>query len=87
MKNIVNLKWDEKDVELDPYVLGLWLGDGYQSGYAFAINNNEDPEILDYLQEWGKENDATFKNIPSNKYHYGISSTTKSGVSPLKKQL
>ncbi len=34
------VQWESKEVELDPYVLGLglWLGDGYQSGSDFAIN-------------------------------------------------
>jgi len=81
------VEWEEKEVKLDPYVLGLWLGDGSKRGYVFAINSKDDPEILEYLEEWGKENDATFKNIPSNPVAYYISSTTKSGVAPLKKLL
>ena len=49
------VEWEEQQVELDPYVLGLWLGDGYKHGRAFAINSKDDPEILEYLEEWGKE--------------------------------
>ena len=58
------VKWDKKDIKLDPYVLGLWLGDGYQTGYGFAINAEDDYEILEYLKEWGKKNDANFTNSP-----------------------
>lgn len=79
--------WEEQEVKLDPYVLGLWLGDGYKNGYRFAINSKDDPEILEYLEEWGKENDATFKNNPREPVAYYISSTKKSGVAPLKKLL
>ena len=71
------VQWEEQEVELDPYVLGLWLGDGYQSGYGFAI---EDPEILEYLQKWGDNNDATFKqNQNDNK--------VACGKAPMKKLL
>ena len=59
------VNWEKRDVKLDPYVLGLWLGDGYQNGRGFAINAEEDIEILQYLKEWGKENDANFANVPN----------------------
>lgn len=35
---------------LDPYFLGLWLGDGYREKPGLIINNTDDPEILDYLK-------------------------------------
>lgn len=34
------INWEHKDVALDPYILGMWLGDGY--GFATA-----DKELLD----------------------------------------
>jgi DNA topoisomerase-2 len=82
------VQWEKKDVELDPYVLGLWLGDGMQRGYSYACYGEKDPEIIDYLNEWGKNNDATIKQ--SGKYSYNIVSTTnfqKKGCSPLKNKL
>lgn len=82
------VQWKEQKVTLDPYVVGLWLGDGYQSGYGFAINAKDDPEILEYLEKWGENNDATFKQNQNKEWcAYGISSTSKSGIAPLKKQL
>ena len=81
------VQWVEQKVDLDPYVLGLWLGDGYQNGYAFAINSKDDPEILEYLEEWSKSNDAKFTPGKRNPIWYGISSATKSGIAPLKKLL
>ena len=36
------VNWPSKDVVLDPYVLGLWLGDGHQNGYGFSINSEDD---------------------------------------------
>ena len=61
------VQWERKEVFLDPYVLGLWLGDGYQHGRGFAINSEDDYEILEYLKDWGKKNDANFTNVPTCK--------------------
>ena len=53
------INWEKKEVALDPYILGMWLGDGMSSGYGFAtadkellatyglVNNKHIP--LDYL--------------------------------------
>jgi DNA topoisomerase-2 len=82
------INWPKKEVELDPYILGLWLGDGCHDGYSYACYGEKDPEIIEYLENWGKENDATIKK--TNKYAYGFSSTNnkgKLGCAPLKKQL
>ncbi len=86
------INWEHKDVLLDPYILGMWLGDGFSCGYGFAT---ADDELLNKWIEWGKDNDATFKK--GVKYKYNISSTinnTQKGIScnktersPLKKLL
>lgn len=81
------VQWIHTDVALDPYVLGLWLGDGFQNGYAFAINIKDDAEILEYLEEWGLTNDVSIKNTAANPYYYGVSSLSKRRVAPLKKLL
>jgi DNA topoisomerase II len=83
------VNWPHKDVVLDPYVLGLWLGDGMQHGYSYACYGEKDPEIITYLEEWGTKNDATIVKTNSP-YTYRISSTSnkgKKGHSPLRKQL
>ncbi len=82
------INWPKKEVELDPYILGLWLGDGMQSGYSYTCYGEKDPEIIEYLENWGKNNDATIKQ--TSKYVYGFSSTNNKGelgCAPLKKQL
>jgi DNA gyrase/topoisomerase IV subunit B len=81
------VQWKERSVKLDPYVLGLWLGDGFQNGYRFAINSEKDPEILDYLTRWGAKNDATFKQVLNQPVQFSISSSSKSRIAPLKKLL
>jgi hypothetical protein len=34
---------------MPPYLLGLWLGDGRKNAMTILVNENEEPEILDYL--------------------------------------
>jgi DNA-directed RNA polymerase beta subunit len=87
------INWETKEVALDPYILGMWLGDRLSNGYGFIT---ADKELLDMWIKWGLENDATItKN--KHKYRYTISSTidnTQIGIScnkteqaPLKKLL
>jgi len=82
------VQWPKKEVALDPYVLGLWLGDGYQTGYGYACYGEKDPEIIEYLEDWCTKNDAVLKQ--ESKYTYRFSSATnkgKKGSAPLKKLL
>jgi DNA topoisomerase II len=84
------VKWPKQKVHLDPYVLGLWLGDGMQDGYGFANDADNDYQIMDYLKEWGKNNDAYIRLIKGTKYNHTISSINhygKKGKAPLKKLL
>jgi len=70
------INWPKKEVALDPYMLGMWLGDGLSVGYGFAT---ADKELLD---QWGKDNYATIKK--GHMYKYGISSTinnSQTGIS------
>lgn len=43
------INFPQQDVFLDPYLLGLWLGDGNSAG---AKITTADPEILEYLEYW-----------------------------------
>lgn len=44
----VGVEYSEKEVHLDPYVLGIWLGDGTSAQPQFT---NPDPQILAYLRK------------------------------------
>jgi DNA-directed RNA polymerase beta subunit len=65
------INWEHKEVALDPYILGMWLGDGSSSGLEFAT---ADKELLDKWIEWGRYNDATIKH--GHRYNYSVSSTS-----------
>ena len=43
----------EKDFDIPPYILGLWLGDGNSNSTRFSVNMNE-TQILKDLEEYAK---------------------------------
>ena len=47
--------WDKKNIEIDPYILGSWLGDGTSNGKSIC---GEDIEVLNYWKEWCLINDC-----------------------------
>ena len=49
----VGLDFEEKELDLDPYALGYWLGDGHSS--TFAITTIE-KSIVDYFKEYAFTN-------------------------------
>jgi len=63
-----SINWNEKYVQLDPYILGLWLGDGYSNGKEFYTNDNE---ILEYWNNWCINNEAVIIKI-NDKFRYYI---------------
>jgi hypothetical protein len=52
------VSWPSRPVDIDPYMVGLYIGDGIHSGVAFAACAEKDPEILEYLLKWCDENNA-----------------------------
>ena len=90
------INWEKTDVEMDPYLLGMWLGDGLSDGTGFALNYKTDHETLAYWEKWGEENGATITK--GERYSFSIASkknkdATSAGLcnrveeAPLKKYL
>lgn len=72
----VPLEFSEKEVPLDPYLLGLWLGDGNSANSGIT---NQDATILHYLAKKLPEYGCYLQYNPSqNKYHYRMTSSKKS---------
>ncbi len=44
----VGVKFPEKKIELDPYILGIWLGDGHSNSAAIT---NQDAVIINYIRK------------------------------------
>lgn len=66
------VQWDHKDVSLDPYILGLWLGDGNSRGDGFTTANKE---VYYSFIDCAGYNDTQIKKVKNDKYGYYIRST------------
>jgi len=53
---------------MDPYLLGMWLGDGLSCGTGFALNYKTDFELLDYWKMWAETNEALINKDERYKY-------------------
>ena len=47
------IEFQEQETPIDPYLLGLWLGDGT---FGEAAISNPEPEILEWLHKWAAAN-------------------------------
>ena len=50
-----SIKWEKKEVLIDPYILGMWLGDGNSDGKGFT---SADIELIKEWEIWASKNDA-----------------------------
>lgn len=55
IKSSKGINYEEQQINIDPYMLGLWLGDGTHTHPVIASN---DIEIQQYLVVWCENNDA-----------------------------
>lgn len=51
------LEFEEKEVLIDPYILGVWIGDGFSNDSRFIVNIKEDVEILNEIINFAQKND------------------------------
>ena len=61
----------ERAIEIDPYMLGIWLGDGTSSNTCVT---NIDEEIIKYMDEFAIENNLINQKSTTAKYRYTIRS-------------
>ena len=72
MKGVINtsiIQWKEQKLPIDPYILGLWLGDGMSKCNAFA---SMDSEIIKTWAVWADTIGCEIchvKNIPPHENH------------------
>lgn len=57
----------KKDIDIDPYFLGYWLGDGTTNDCEFTISNKDINQVLPRLNEYITEFDCEFSHY---KYDY-----------------
>ena len=44
------LQYSHKELPIDPYVLGLWLGDGCHLGSTFAVHKDDEYIYKEYVE-------------------------------------
>lgn len=76
----VAIEFDEKPLPIDPYFLGIWLGDGSSGNCRITT---KDSEIVDYLQEYACQLELQLtKEIYENRCNaYGITRGRRERVS------
>ena len=78
------VNWEYKKVDIDPYILGMWLGDGNKNGRVFTTI---DQELIDYWEKWCISNNMVINlHNDGQNIHYGITGT-KSGKNIFKSKL
>jgi replicative DNA helicase len=68
----VGIEFPKKDIEIDPYIIGLWLGDGSSNHAAITC---QDAVILKYLREKIIEYDCYLQYRSG--YTYGFTTLKK----------
>jgi DNA repair exonuclease SbcCD nuclease subunit len=61
------VNWDYQNIDIDPYILGIWLGDGCNDGSGFA---SADIEIIIAWCNWAYKNNSNI--VHSGQYNYII---------------
>src|SRR5690606_28602873 len=46
------VEFEKKDLIIDPYIMGAWLGDGFSCRSSFVVNVEKDKELIDYIFEY-----------------------------------
>jgi len=64
------INWPTQNVDMDPYLLGMWLGDGLSDGSGFALNYKTDNQTLSYWENWAELNGALIKK--GKRYNYYV---------------
>ncbi len=70
----VGVEYENKNIDIDPYLYGLWLGDGTSKASSIT---SADQEIVDYLNNWATENRLKINKVSN--YRYDITTGTNEG--------
>ena len=77
------IQWDNRKVVLDPYILGMWLGDGNSRGDGFT---SADDELVKCWEIWAEKNNSKITHVKDSDIGYYIRNNDQ-GLSPFKEQL
>lgn len=75
------IDYNEQELTIDPYYLGLQLGDGISSSTISVTIDKKETEIINHLKEYGKQYNLDFVKVKSDDYLYKFTdSTTKQNI-------
>lgn len=70
------IEFKGKKVDVDPYILGYWLGDGSSRD---TVITTAEPEIVEYFENFAEDNGLLFKKQGKSKYNYAVTSGINGG--------
>ena len=73
-----------RKVSIEPYFVGMWLGDGTRANTNIT---NSDREVIDYLKWFAVRNYLIYHKIKHDKYGHSLVRTTESRKNPLREAL
>jgi len=60
-KTLSALEFEDKALPVEPYMLGVWLGDGSSNAPVIAVNKNTDGELYDYVYNFASRGNFKVK--------------------------
>ncbi len=74
----VPLDFEEKSIEIDPYLFGYWLGDGSSRG---TLISTQESTVIKYIVECFKNNHTSlYLKYTGDQYDYRINSMTNNNI-------
>ena len=71
------VQWKHQDVPIDPYIFGMWLGDGDSDGRGFT---SQDKKLIEKWESWCSNNNAKVEHI--QRYNYRIKHISEKRCTP-----
>lgn len=66
-----DIEYPEKPVPIDPYILGLWLGDGVRTNTNIIVDNKNDV-IVNYVSESLRKEGKIFNKLKTDKVNCSV---------------
>ncbi|ARF11948.1 homing endonuclease [Klosneuvirus KNV1] len=66
-KYTVGIEFNKRKIDIDPYILGYWLGDGHSDSTRITT---ADPEIVEYFTKFANDNNLLVKKYQNYGYDF-----------------
>jgi DNA polymerase elongation subunit (family B) len=68
------VQWKHRDVPIDPYIFGMWLGNGDNDGLGFTSQDNE---LIEKWESWCSDNNAKVEHISGKRWRTSLKEILK----------